>query len=111
MIDARTAVELNTWTTPEGVYLRLVVIKSCPDGREKLVVEGADLVLYSCEEVPLRDVTSAYKLFERLGLSAELIYGETSRVKLFRIRGEYEKIVEALASTAAASGAPTWARS
>lgn len=108
-MDARTATELNTWATPEGVYLRLVVVRGCPDGEERLVVEGADLVLYSCEEVPLRDVSSAYRLFERLGLNAELIYGEASRVKLFRIRADYEKVVEALASTATVSEAPTWA--
>ncbi len=110
-MDVKTAVELNAWPTPEGVYLRLVVVRCCPGGEEKLVVEGGDLVLYTCEEVPLRDVTAAYRLFERLGLNAELIYGEASRVKLFRISGDYDDIVKTLTSAATSSEAPSWARS
>ncbi|MGC9118300.1 MAG: hypothetical protein ACP5I3_04825 [Thermoproteus sp.] len=110
-MDVRTVVEHNAWHTPEGVYLRLVVVKSCPDGEERLVVEGADLVLYTCEEVPLRDVAAAYRFFERIGLSAELIYGESSRVKVFRVRGDYEKVVAAITASAVVSEAPSWAQS
>jgi len=78
---------------------------------ERLVAEGADLVLYTCEEVPLRDVAAAYRFFERIGLDAHLIYGESSRVKVFRVQGDYERIVAAIATSASGSEAPGWAQS
>ncbi|MEL9990962.1 MAG: hypothetical protein QXP98_09830 [Thermoproteus sp.] len=110
-MDVRTAVELNTWYTPEGTYLRLVVIKGCPDGSEELVVEGTDLVFYTCENIPLRDTTAVYKFFKGIGLDSELIYGETSRVKIFRVKGNYSKLIDALVSVAKSSTTPSWARS
>jgi len=110
-MDVKTVVEHNTWHTPEGTYVRLVVVRGCPDGEERLVAEGADLVLYTCEEVPLRDVAAAYRFFERIGLDARLIYGESSRVKVFRVQGDYERIVAAIATSASGSETPGWAQS
>ncbi|MEZ0247931.1 MAG: hypothetical protein ABWJ97_01540 [Thermoproteus sp.] len=110
-MDVRTVVELNTWYTPEGTYLRLVVIRGCSNGSEELVVEGADLVFYTCEDIPLRDTTAVYKFFKGIGLDGELVYGETSRVKIFRVKGDYGKLIDVLTSTAKPSTAPSWAQS
>lgn len=110
-MDKRLVVEHNLWPTPEGIYLRLVVIRSCKEGGERLVAEGLDLVLYSCEEVPLRDNASVYRFFKEIGVDLELVYGETSRVKIFRARGDYEDVVQKLLVAVELEEGPSWARS
>lgn len=107
-MDERAAVENNLWATPEGVYIRLVVFRGC-DGGEKLVVEGLDLVFYSCEKIPLRDNRSIVNFFKNLGYNIELIYGETSRVKIFRTRADYNELVNKILSAAERREAPSWA--
>jgi hypothetical protein len=111
-VDKRLVVDHNLWPTPEGVYIRLVVVRGCGEGKERLRAEGLDLVLYSCEEVPLRDNASAYRFFRGIGIDLELIYGETSRVKIFRSKGNYEDVLQKLlAVVEPEEGAPSWAKS
>ncbi|CCC82270.1 hypothetical protein [Thermoproteus tenax] len=112
-MDARTAIEHNLWQTPEGLYLRLVVIRDRSEAcRERMSIEGMDIVLYVCEEIPLRDTAAVYNFFKNIGISnIELIYGETSRVKIFRIIDKYDKVLEKLLTIATPSEGPTWAKS
>ncbi len=91
LTEIENSIMKNLWPVPEGTYIRLVVIYDCRYGSDTLVVEGDDLVLYTCEPpVRGRDVAAAYRLFKgSLGLHdrhVEIVHGERGRVKVFLVR-------------------------
>ncbi len=93
LTEVENAILKNLWPVPEGTYMRLVVVHDCRYGMDTLVVEGDDLVLYTCEPpVRGRDVAAAYRLLKQsLGLHdrhVEIVHGERGRVKVLLVRSQ-----------------------